>query len=100
MEAPELLEIAARGEDGKHQFKANVTNAQSLSEELVAFSNSGGGRLFIGISDNGTVSGLTGEDIRRLNGLVANASTNNVHHRPFSGFLHLAWFENTCQVEA
>lgn len=78
METAELLEIAARGEDGKHQFKANVTNAQSLSEELVAFSNSSGGRIFIGISDDGTVSGLTREDIGRLNKLVANSSTNNV----------------------
>ena len=78
METADLLEIAARGEDGKHQFKANVTNAQSLSEELVAFSNSSGGRIFIGISDDGTVSGLTREDIGRLNGLVANSSTNNV----------------------
>ena len=78
METADLLEIAARGEDGKHQFKANVTNAQSLSEELVAFSNSSGGRIFIGISDDGTVSGLTREDIGRLNGLIANSSTNNV----------------------
>ena len=78
METADLLEIAARGEDGKHQLKANVTNAQSLSEELVAFSNSSGGRIFIGISDDGTVSGLTREDIGRLNGLVANSSTNNV----------------------
>ena len=37
METTELLEIIARGEDGKHQFKANITNAQSLSGELVAF---------------------------------------------------------------
>lgn len=80
MEAAEVLEIAARGEDGRHQFKANVTNAQSLSEEFVAFSNSGGGRILIGVTDNGSISGLASEDIRRLNGLVANVSTHNVHH--------------------
>ncbi len=80
MEAAEVLELAARGEDSKHQFKANVTNAQSLSEELVAFSNSSGGRLFIGVADNGTVSGLNPGDIRRLNELVANVCTHNVHY--------------------
>jgi ATP-dependent DNA helicase RecG len=79
MEFTELLEIVARDEDSKHQFKANVTNAQSLSEELVAFSNSGGGRIFIGVSNDGSFSGLTRTDISRLNQLVANASTNNVH---------------------
>jgi ATP-dependent DNA helicase RecG len=78
METAELLEIIARGEDGKHQFKANVTNAQSLSEELVAFSNSGGGQIFIGSNDNGTISGLSREDMNRLNQLVANTSTHNV----------------------
>lgn len=80
MEAAEVLELAARGEDSKHQFKANVTNAQSLAAELVAFSNSGGGRCFIGISDSGTVSGLNLDDMRRLNGLVSNACTQNVHY--------------------
>jgi len=78
METAELLEILARGEDGKHQFKANITNAQSLSEELVAFSNLGGGQIFIGVSDDGTISGLSTEDMRRLNQLVANTSKNNV----------------------
>ena len=78
METAELLEICARGEDGKHQFKANITNAQSLSEEFVAFSNLGGGFIFIGVSDNGTISDLSTKDMRRLNQLVANTSTNNV----------------------
>jgi ATP-dependent DNA helicase RecG len=78
METAELLEIVARDEDSKHQFKANITNAQSLSEELVAFSNSGGGRIFIGVNNDGTFSGLTREDMGRLNQLVSNTSTNNV----------------------
>ena len=78
METSELLEIVARDEDGKHQFKANITNAQSLSEELAAFSNSGGGRIFIGVSNDGTFSGLTRQDMGRLNQLVANTSSNNV----------------------
>ena len=78
METKELLGIVARGEDGKHQFKANIKNAQSLSEELVAFSNSGGGMIFIGVGDDGTLSSLVREDMGRLNQLVANTSSNNV----------------------
>lgn len=78
METKELLEIIARDEDGKHQFKANIRNAQSLSEELVAFSNSGGGMIFIGVGDDGTLSSLVREDMGRLNQLVANTSSNNV----------------------
>jgi len=78
METTELLEIIARGEDSKHQFKANVTNPNSLASEMVAFCNSGGGTLLIGVNDDGTVSGLIREDIARLNQLVSNASSQSV----------------------
>jgi len=79
MEAAELLEIIARGEDSKHQFKANSTNASSLAGEMVAFSNSGGGRIFVGVSDDGSFAGLTREDLSRLNQLISNAASQNVH---------------------
>ena len=78
METSELIEIVSRDEDSKHQFKANVTNVQKLTEELVAFSNSGGGQIFIGVSNDGTFSGLTRKDMNRLNKLVSNTCTNNV----------------------
>ncbi|AEB08602.1 RNA-binding domain-containing protein [Desulfobacca acetoxidans] len=78
METTELLEIIARGEDGKHQFKANFTNVNSLAGELAAFSNSGGGTIFIGVSDDGSFAGLTREDMGRLNQLVSNAASQSV----------------------
>ena len=78
MKNPELIEIISRNEDGKHQFKADVTNTQSLAEELVAFSNSGGGILLIGVTDDGAFSGLTREDIGRLNQLISNAASQAV----------------------
>ena len=67
MEAKELLEILARGEDGKHQFKSNFANVDSIASEMVAFSNSGGGQISTGINDNGALVGLTKEDVGRLN---------------------------------
>jgi len=78
METTELMEIIGRGEDSKHQFKANVTNEISLAQEMVAFSNSGGGEIFIGVSDDGTFIGLTSDDMRRLNQLVSNAASQHV----------------------
>lgn len=78
MENSELLEIISRGEDSKHQFKSNISNVISLAEEIVAFSNSGGGQILIGVDDNGTISGLTTDDIGRLNGLISNSSSQNV----------------------
>ena len=78
METAELLEIIARDEDSKHQFKANVTNETSLAQEMVAFSNSGGGSIFIGVSNDGTFAGLGRADIGRLNQLVSNAASQQV----------------------
>jgi len=78
METNELIAIIGRNEDGKYQFKANVTNETSLAQEMVAFSNSGGGTLFIGVSDDGTFPGLTRDDMGRLNQLTSNAASQHV----------------------
>ena len=80
MEAIELIELIGRGEDSHTQFKQSqdVTNATSLAGELVAFANSKGGRILIGVSDQGTVIGVSAADVRRLNELLSNTATNNV----------------------
>ena len=80
MEAIELIELIGRGEDSHTQFKRaqDVTNTTSLAGEMAAFSNSKGGRILIGVDDLGRVVGLTNEDIRRLNNLVANVASQNV----------------------
>ncbi len=78
METAELLEIIALNEQGKYQFKANVTNPQSMTEELVAFSNAKGGTIFIGVNDEGHFTGLIREDMGRLNQLVSNAASQSV----------------------
>ena len=78
METTELIDILSRGEDSRHQFKADVTNADALAGEIVAFSNTAGGRIFIGVNDDGSVRGLSGADVARLNQLVANAASQNV----------------------
>lgn len=80
MEAIDLIEMIGRGEDSHTQFKQSqdVTNAQSLAGELVAFANDKGGRILVGVSDQGEVTGLSTVDIRRINQLVANTATNNV----------------------
>jgi ATP-dependent DNA helicase RecG len=78
LETVELLEIAARGEDSRHQFKADVTNQTSLASEIVAFANSGGGRIFIGIDDDGTTHEHDAASVHRLNQLIGNASSESV----------------------
>lgn len=78
METLEIIEILERGEDSQHQFKENFTNAESLAGEMVAFSNSSGGMIIIGVDNNGHPVGLSSDDINRLNQLISNTATNNV----------------------
>lgn len=76
MKAVEIIDILERGEDSKHQFKSNITNAESLAGDMVAFANTLGGMIIIGADDDGKSVNLTADDIRRLNQLVANTAIN------------------------
>jgi len=78
MEAIELIELIGRGEDSHVQFKQTITNPESLAGDLVAFSNTKGGRIVIGVNDQGTVVGLSADDIRRINQLLSSTATNLV----------------------
>ena len=79
MEAVEALQIIACGEDSKHQFKKEISNPEKLAAELVAFSNTLGGQLFVGVNDDGIIAGLSSEDVRKLNQLVSNVSLQGIN---------------------
>jgi ATP-dependent DNA helicase RecG len=78
MDALGLRELLAKGEDTYTQFKENINNAEQLAQEMIAFSNSMGGTIIIGVTDKGEVKGLTDNDIRRLNQLISNSANENV----------------------
>ncbi len=80
MTESELLQQIALGEDSRHQFKRIVNHPDALAAELVAFSNSGGGTLLIGINDDGSIAGLNATEVRRINQLLSNAASQ--HLRP------------------
>ena len=86
MEALEIIEILERGEDSRHQFKGDVTNADSLAKEMVAFANTKGGIIIIGADKYGNIVGIADNDIDRINQLIANTATNNVKNpiNPFT----------------
>ena len=78
MQPTELLELIDKGEDSRTQFKKDITNAVQLAQEMVAFSNTRGGIIIVGVDDTGNVSGLDSGDIRRLNQLISNSANENV----------------------
>jgi ATP-dependent DNA helicase RecG len=80
MDELELLEVIERGEDSRHQFKQNINNPTSMAAELAAFANSKGGELVIGINDDGTIYGLTKNDIKRLNNMISNVASSHIRN--------------------
>lgn len=78
MTVKSILTQIALGEDSTHQFKVDVRNGESLAAEMVAFANSGGGTLFIGVADDGATPGLSVEDVARINQLISNAASQLV----------------------
>jgi ATP-dependent DNA helicase RecG len=79
MEALELLELIANGETTKVQFKRDVTNVMSIAQEMVAFSNTKGGLILIGVDDKtGNITGLSFEDIQRINNILSTAAQDHV----------------------
>ncbi|VVB85234.1 Putative DNA-binding domain protein [uncultured archaeon] len=45
---------------------------------MVAFSNTKGGNIIVGVDNDSNIIGLSGDDINRLNQLISNAATENV----------------------
>ena len=78
METVEILQVLAQGEDSRNQFKKDFNNADALAAEMIAFSNTLGGKIFIGVDDDGNITGLSREDIGRLNQLISNTASQGI----------------------
>jgi ATP-dependent DNA helicase RecG len=59
----DLLEIIANGENSGVEFKRDDLRPEQLAKEVVAFANLQGGRVLIGVEDDGAVSGLRRPDL-------------------------------------
>lgn len=63
MTKTELLEVLKNGENSGVEFKRDVTDNRSFAQELVAFANLEGGRVLMGVDDDGAVVGITRPDL-------------------------------------
>lgn len=79
MNSNELPDLIANGETTKVQFKVDVNNVISIAQEMVAFSNTKGGLILIGVDDKtGNIEGLAFQEIQRINNLLATAAQDHV----------------------
>ena len=57
-----LEKLIAQGEHDRQDFKYKVMDAAKLAKSVSAFANTNGGRLIIGVRDDGFISGVTSEE--------------------------------------
>ena len=72
----ELIEILANGENPGVEFKRDDIRPEQLAREIVALANFQGGRIILGVEDDGTVTGIQRSDLEEW---VMNVIHNNVH---------------------
>lgn len=57
-----LLRMIDEGEHQQQDFKFAISDSKKIARSLVAFANTDGGRLLIGVKDNGAVAGVRSEE--------------------------------------
>lgn len=57
-----LRRIIAEGEHEHQDFKFSISDARKIARSISAFANNSGGRLLIGVKDNGTIAGVRNEE--------------------------------------
>lgn len=72
----ELLEIIANGENSGMEFKRDDIRPEQLAKEIVAMANFQGGRVILGVEDDGTISGLQRENTEEW---VMNVIAERIH---------------------
>lgn len=57
-----IASLVAEGEHAHQDFKYSISDARKIARSISAFSNAGGGRLLIGVKDNGVIAGVRSEE--------------------------------------
>ena len=65
MTKSELLELIVNGENSGVEFKRDDLRPEQLAKEVVALANFQGGRILLGVDDDGTITGIQRPDLER-----------------------------------
>ncbi len=74
MDSEELFERIEKKEDLHTEFKEYLPSNEDLAKEIVAFANTDGGQIIIGVSDEGEIVGVSNPDevLRRVDDVAYN----------------------------
>jgi predicted HTH transcriptional regulator len=60
-----IKKLIFEGEGVTLDFKKTITNCEKIARTMTSFANNKGGRLLIGVADDGTIKGVKSEDEER-----------------------------------
>jgi predicted HTH transcriptional regulator len=79
MNSIELLDIVSSGETSCVQFKEKMDNDESIAAEMIAMSNSKGGKIIFGVKDKiGEIAGLNYKELRCYGSRLTDIAYNKV----------------------
>ncbi|MBS1524709.1 MAG: ATP-binding protein [Bacteroidetes bacterium] len=65
MRAGDIKKLIFEGEGVTLDFKKTITSCEKIARTMTAFANNKGGRLLIGVADDGSIKGVKSEDEER-----------------------------------
>ncbi len=81
-----IQNLILQGEHQQQDFKFQVNDARKIARTLVAFANTDGGKLLIGVKDNGVIAGIrTDEEFHMIESAAA------IYCKPEIDFAFRVW---------
>lgn len=74
----ELYNIIKAGEDSRNQYELLFNSPDALAAEITAFANSNGGRIIVGVRNNGEIVGIEPQEVDRLNQMISNVCSQKI----------------------
>lgn len=62
LSSQDLKSLVREGEHENQDFKYKISNSRKIARTLSSFANTSGGRLLVGVRDNGLIAGVKDED--------------------------------------
>ncbi len=84
-----LFQLINKGEHQQQDFKYCINDSKKIAKSLVAFANTNGGRLLIGVKDNGKVVGIKSDEEFYMVEAAAK-----IYSKPTISFLTKQWHIN------
>ena len=57
-----IVDLITEGEHQKQDFKFGINDSKKIARSLAAFANTDGGRLLVGVKDNGSIAGVRSDE--------------------------------------